>query len=80
MRRSPKMRQEPHRSRQDAPEHSSGVVCLTPHEALTQRVYAAFGAYPAVCANSGGGQNRQSVLLKRKKSWKELVGIKKKVT
>lgn len=41
----------------------NGVVCLNPWDAQTIRQYDASGVFPALSANSGGGQNRAGVLV-----------------
>ena len=43
-------------------DRGGGVTCLNPHDSQTMRVYDADGIYPALAANSGGGQNRQAVI------------------
>ena len=43
-------------------DRGGGVRCLNPHDSQTMRVYDADGIYPALAANSGGGQNRQAVI------------------
>ena len=41
-------------------------MCLTPTIPLTLRVYSAEDTWPTLFANQGGGQNRQSVLVRRR--------------
>lgn len=41
----------------------AGVKCLNPWDSQTIRQYAVDGVFPALSANSGGGQNRAGVLV-----------------
>lgn len=61
------MPRKPPQKSQDAPDPSQGIICLTPGDPQTERVYHALGAYPSVPANSGGGQNRQAILVTRRR-------------
>ena len=42
-------------------------MCLTPSIPLTLRVYSAEDTWPTLFANERGGQNRQSVLVRKDK-------------
>lgn len=41
------------------------MQCLNPHDTNTQRIYDADGIYPAIPANSNGGQNRQAICFQQ---------------